>query len=417
MGGNGNRADVDADVVIVGGGPAGLTAARELAGDRRVLVLDREPTAGGIPRHSDHLGYGVRDLRRVTSGPTYARMLVDAAQSAGAVVRTESTVTGWAGARALEVTSPQGRISVSGAAVVLATGARERPRTARLVPGDRPAGVLTTGQLQNLVHLQHRSPGTRAVVVGAELVSWSAVLTLRESGCATVLMTSEDAHGESYAVFRLPARTALRVPVARLTRVVRVIGRDRVEGVEIENLRTGARRVVRCDVVVFTGDWIPDHELVRLGGLDLDPATLGPRVDAALRTSLPGVFAAGNLCHAADTADVAALDGRHVAEGVRRWLDGGAGPSPGAAIVADAPFRWVAPSLLTADGGAPARGRLLLWPDEYRALPRVVARQDGRVVGRRTLPWPLAPGRVFRVPWSVLADADPRGSDVHVGLA
>jgi hypothetical protein len=85
--------------------------------------------------------------------------------------------------------------------------------------------------------------------------------------------------------------------------------------------------------------------------------------------------------------------------------------------VADAPFRWVAPSLLTADGGAPARGRLLLWPDEYRALPRVVARQDGRVVGRRTLPWPLAPGRVFRVPWSVLADADPRGSDVHVGLA
>ena len=414
---NGSQADVSADVVIVGGGPAGLTAARELARDRRVLVLDREATAGGIPRHSDHLGYGVRDLRRVTSGPAYARMLVDAAQSAGAVVRTEATVTGWAGERALEVTSPEGRLTVRGTAIVLATGARERPRTARLVPGDRPAGVLTTGQLQNFVHLQHRSPGTRAVVVGAELVSWSAVLTLRESGCATVLMTSEDAHGESYAVFRVPARAALRVPVARRTRVVRVIGHERVEGVEIENLRTGARRTVACDTVVFTGDWIPDHELVRLGGLDLDTATLGPRVDAALRTSLPGVFAAGNLCHAADTADVAALDGRHVADGVRRWLDAGAGPQPGARIVADAPFRWVAPSLLTADGGAPARGRLLLWPDEYRAVPRVVARQDGRVVGRRTLPWPLAPGRVFRVPWSVVADADPAGGDVHIDLA
>ena len=405
------------DVLVVGAGPAGLTAARELARDRPVVVLDREASAGGIPRHSDHLGYGVRDLRRVTSGPTYARMLVDAALSAGAQVRTEATATGWAGERTLEVTSPEGRITVRGKAILLSTGARERPRPARLVPGDRPPGVLTTGQLQNLVHLHHRSPGTRAVVVGGELVSWSAVLTLRESGCETVLMTSEDAHGESYAVFRVPARAALRVPVARRTRVVRVIGHERVEGVEIENLRTGARRTVACDTVVFTGDWIPDHELVRLGGLDLDTATLGPRVDAALRTSLPGVFAAGNLCHAADTADVAALDGRHVADGVRRWLDAGTGPQTGARIVADAPFRWVAPSLLTADGGVPARGRLLLWPDEYRAVPRVVARQDGRVVGRRTLPWPLAPGRVFRVPWSVVADADPAGGDVHIDLA
>ena len=410
-------ADVTADVVIVGAGPAGLTAARALAVDRQVLVLDREQAGGGIPRHSDHLGYGLRDLRRVTSGPAYARMLVDAAQEAGAEVRTEATVTGWAGEHLLEVTSPRGRILVQGKAVLLATGARERPRTARLVPGDRPAGVLTTGALQNVVHLQHRVPGRRAVVVGAELVSWSAVLTLRESGCDTVLMTSEDPHGESYAAFRVPARTALRVPMARRTRVVRVIGHDRVEGVEIENLRTGARRVVACDTVVFTGGWIPDHELARLRGLDLDPGTRGPRVDTSLRTSAPGIFAAGNVLHAADTADVAALDGRHVADPVRRWLDSGAGPQSGVRIVADPPFRWVAPSLLTADAVAPPRRRLLLWPDEYRAVPRVVARQDGRVVGRRTLPWPLAPGRVFRVPWSVVEHADPGGSDVHVGLA
>jgi flavin-dependent dehydrogenase len=164
--------DVEADVVVVGGGPAGLSAARELARDRSVLVLDREQTAGGVPRHSDHLGYGMRDLRRVTSGPAYARRLVDAAQSAGARVRTEATVTGWAAERTLDVTSPEGRITVRGKAILLATGARERSRAARLVPGDRPPGVLTTGQLQQLVHLQHRSPGVRAVVVGGELVSW-----------------------------------------------------------------------------------------------------------------------------------------------------------------------------------------------------------------------------------------------------
>ena len=405
-----------ADVVVVGGGPAGLTAARELARGRRVLVLDRESEAGGIPRHSDHLGYGVRDLRRLTSGPAYARRLVAAALDAGADVRTEATVTGWAGERLLEVTSPQGRFAVRGGAVVLATGARERPRSARLVPGDRPSGVLTTGQLQNLVHLQHRSPGRRAVVVGAELVSWSAVLTLRGAGTETVLMTTEHERGESYVVLRAPARLALRVPVATRTRVVRVIGHEAVEGVEVRDLRTGRVRVVACDTVVFTGDWIPDHELVRLGGLDLDPATRGPRVDAALRTSHAGVFAAGNLVHPVDTADVAALDGRHVADHVRRWLDHGAGPAPGARIVAVEPFRWVAPSLLAPGAPAPARRRLLLWAEEFRVTPRVVARQDGREVGRRSLPWPVAPGRVFRVPWSLLDRADPRGGDVTIGL-
>jgi thioredoxin reductase len=408
--------EVRADVVVVGAGPAGLTAARELARTHRVLVLDREVAAGGIPRHSDHLGYGVRDLHRVTSGPAYARRLVAAARDAGAEIRTEATVTGWAGDRTLEVTSPRGRLIVRGDAMVLATGARERSRHARLVPGDRPGGVLTTGLLQSLVHLQHRSPGTRAVVVGAELVSWSAVLTLRESGCETVLMTTEHDRGESYAAFRGPARVALRVPVATRTRVVRVLGRDTVEAVEVEDTRTGARRTVACDCVVFTGDWVPDHELARLGGVDIDPGTRGPRVDSALATSEAGVFAAGNVLHAVDTADVAALDGRHVAGSVRRWLASPAPARPGVRIVAAEPFRWVAPSLLRPGAPAPPRRRLLLWAEEFRAAPRVVATQDGRDVGRRTLPWPVAPGRVFRVPWSRLAAADPARGDVTIGL-
>ena len=374
--------DVHVDVVVVGGGPAGLTAARELARDRRVVVLDRESDAGGIPRHSDHLGYGMRDLHRVTSGPAYARALVDAALSAGVQLRTESMATGWAGERALEVTSPQGRVVVRADAVVLATGARERPRSARLIPGDRPAGVLTTGQLQNLVHVQHAAVGERAVVVGAELVSWSAVLTLREAGCATVLMTTEHARGESYAAFRAPARVALRVPVATRTRVVRILGRERLEGVEVEDLANGARRVVACDTVVLTGGWIPDHELVRLGGIDLDPATLGPRVDSALRTSSPGVFGAGNLLHPVDTADVAALDGRHVATSVLRWLETREAALPGVRIVGREPFCWVAPSLLSPGAPAPPRGRLLLWSDEHRPAPRVSAYQAGREIGR-----------------------------------
>lgn len=406
------------DVLIVGGGPAGLTAAAELrrVGVGDVLVLDRETDAGGIPRSSDHPGYGIRDLRRFLSGPDYAHRLLDRAQSAGATIRTRAMVTGWTADGAAHVTTPDGRLRVDAAATVLATGARERPRSARLVPGDRPRGVYTTGQLQNLVHLHSGAVGTRAMVVGAELVSWSAVLTLREAGCRTVLMTSQQRSPESYAAFTLAGRLALRVPVATRTRVVGIVGHGRVEAVEVEHIATGGRRTIACDAVVFTGDWIPDNELARSAGLDIDPHTLGPTVDGGLQTSTPGIFAAGNLVHPVDTADVAALDGRHVAGQVQAYLDGARARPDAARIVAAAPLRWVSPNLLRAGAPAPARGRLLLWSSELVPRPTVTVAQDGREIAARRLAWPASPGRVFRVPSTLLERADPRGGDVTVGL-
>ncbi|MFG1611380.1 NAD(P)/FAD-dependent oxidoreductase [Nonomuraea wenchangensis] len=407
-------------VAVIGGGPAGLTAAAALApsvaGD--VLVLERETETGGIPRHSDHPGYGMRDLRRFMSGPEYARRLTRSAREAGALLETEAMVTGWAGPRTLEVTSPRGRRLVEADAVVLATGARERPRPARFIAGDRPDGVYTTGQLQNLVHLHHREVGRRAVIVGAELVSWSAVLTLHEAGCRTVLMTSEYDKPEAYTAFRVPGRLAFGVLVRARTRVVAIHGKGRVTSVDIENLDTGQRHRVPCDTVITTGDWIPDHELARSGGLDLDEGTRGPRVDTSLATSVPGVFAAGNLLHPVDTADVAALDGRHVAAAVLGHLAGEPAPGGGGVpLVAEAPLRWVAPQLVRPGGPPPSRGKLLLWSDAFRTLPRVTATQDGRVLGRTRLPWPAAPGRVFRVPFSLVAGADPAGGPVRLTLA
>lgn len=405
------------DVVIVGGGPAGLTAAAELAGaGLHVIVLEREAAAGGIPRHSHHPGYGLRDIRRFVSGPEYARRLVDRTLAAGAGIRTGAMATGWAGDTALEVTSPEGRQRVEARAVVLATGARERPRHARLIPGDRCDGVYTTGQLQNLVHVKGKPVGRRAVVVGAELVSYSAVLTLKHVGCETAVMTSTYSSPESYGVFNLAGRTPfLGVDVATRTRVARVIGKPTLRAVELEHLDSGERRTVECDTLVLTGDWIPDHELARGAGLVMDTGTLGPLVDSGLRTSRPGVFAAGNLLHPVDTADIAALDGRHVAGRVREYLRGAVESAGGVRLLVDPPLRWVSPGLLRQGDEAPAR-RLLLWTDELVRVPTVVARQDGRTIGRRTLPWPASPGRVFRVPSRLLTRVRPAGGPVTLAL-
>lgn len=414
-------ADEHVAVAIIGGGPAGLTAAAGLAPhiDGEVRVIEREAEAGGIPRHSDHSGYGLRDLRRLISGPAYARRLTAMAQAAGAVLQTSAMVTGWAGDRTLEITSPAGRRRLRADAVVLATGARERPRPARLIPGDRPDGVYTTGQLQNMVHLYHAEIGRHAVIIGAELVSWSAVLTLREAGCGTVLMTSQYPAAESYAAVRAAGRLALGVPVATRTRVTRINGKSRVESVEIQNLDSGARRTVRCDTVITTGDWIGDNELARSAGLDIDPGTRGPRVDSALRTSAPGVFAVGNLLHPVDTADVAALDGRHVAAQVRQWLRTGQTPAPGVTLIADPPLRWITPQILRPGDPPPARHRFLLWSDAFIRAPRIQAVHDGRVLTSRHVPWPAAPGRVFRIPsWMLTkAGALPEEGTIRITLA
>lgn len=412
----------DVAVAVIGGGPSGLTAAAALAPhiDGEVLVLERETQTGGIPRHSAHLGYGMRDLHRFISGPTYAKRLTAMAADAGAVLETEAMVTGWSGDRTMQVTSPRGVRTVSADAVILATGARERPRPARLIPGDRPDGVYTTGQLQNLVHLQHANVGTRAVIVGAELVSWSAVLTLRESGCATAAMVSSYPRAEAYAAFRSAGRVLLDGPVLTGSRLVSVNGKHRVRSVTVEKVGDGERHDIDCDTVIFSGDWIPDHELARSAGLQMDSATRGPVVDTALRTSRPGVFAVGNLLHPVDTADAAALDGRHVATAVKAWLRTGGEPVTTQAhtrISVERPFRWVAPQLISIGGGAPARGDLLLWTDEYRRLPKLRAVQDGRELATTRTPWPAAPGRIYRAPWSLVADADPKGGGVTLSLA
>ncbi len=422
---------MNADVLIVGACPAGLAAAIELrrlaAG--QVLVVDREQQPGGVPRHSAHTGYGLRDLRRVLSGPAYARHYADAAVRAGAEIRSLATVTGWSGARLATLTSADGIEDVSARAVLLATGCRERPRPARLVPGDRPPGVMTTGELQQRVYLnRERLPG-RAVVVGAEHVSFSAMVTLAHAGADVVALVTELPRQQSYAAFALAAAARWRVPVWTSTAVRQVQGRGRLSAVELEDVRTGAVKQVECDTLVFTGDWIPDHELARAAGTAIDPGTRGPAVDTGLETSVPCVFAAGNLVHAAETADVAALGGRHaarhIAAALRRDAAQRSGDQPPASrqaahrvpVTVAPPLAWISPNAIRipAPGAAaipPPRGRFLLRSQEFRRRAVLEVRQGDRILARARAR--LIPGRPVALDSGWLARADPGAGPVRV---
>jgi pyruvate/2-oxoglutarate dehydrogenase complex dihydrolipoamide dehydrogenase (E3) component len=305
--------------------------------------------------------------------------------------------------------------------VLLATGCRERPRTARLVPGDRPPGVMTTGELQRRVYLAgQRLPG-RALVVGAEHVSFSAMVTLAHAGAQVVALVTDRPRHTSYAGFGLAASWRWHVPVWTSTVVRRVAGRGRLEGVELADARTGAARFVPCGLVVFTGDWIPDHELARAAGLAMDPGTRGPAVDTALATSVPGVFAAGNLVHAAETADIAALGGRHAARGIVASLRRGGGPgsAPGPVrlpVTVEPPLLWIAPNVLRAGGPAPSRGRFVLRSDIFARRARLEVWQDGRRLATG-VSFGMQPDRPVRLGASWTGRADPGGGPVTVRLA
>jgi hypothetical protein len=254
-----------------------------------------------------------------------------------------------------------------------------------------------------------------ALVVGAEHVSFSAVLTLAHAGAKVAALVTEQPRHQSYAAFALGAAVRWRTPVWAATAVRRVAGRDRLAGVELADLRTGETRFVACATLVFTGDWIPDHELARLAGAPIDPGTRGPAVDTALETCLPGVFAAGNLVHAAETADVAALGGRHAARSIAAFLAARERLlTPRVQVAAAAPLRWVSPNAVRIPGAPPPRGRFLLRSDVFARQARLAARQDGRTLG--TARARLVPGRPVHLGAGWMTRVEPAGGPVTIEL-
>jgi NADPH-dependent 2,4-dienoyl-CoA reductase/sulfur reductase-like enzyme len=406
-------------VLIVGAGPAGLAAALELRrlGVRDVRVIDREPEAGGMPRLCHHTGFGIRDLHQIYGGPAYARRYAQLVEAANISIDTSTTATGWAGPLALSLTSPRGLAHIEARAILLATGCRERPRAARLVPGSRPQGVFTTGSLQQFVHGYGQPVGRRAVIVGAELVSLSALLTLAESGCAVAMMLTELPRHQIYFPY-LPfkwyaADLLTHTPIATRAHISRIRGSKRVEAVEVTHLDSGRTEAIACDTVVFTGDWIPEHELACHGGALLDPATRGPLVDTHLRTSARGVFAAGNLLRGAETADVAALEGRRAARHIRDFLERDRWPEARLPIQGEPPVIWVSPGSIVS-GDEPAGG-FLFRVGEFCRNVCVRIYQGERVLYQRRFRQ-LRPNQSIRLESDWVASVNPIGQELRVAI-
>jgi thioredoxin reductase len=335
------------DVLIIGGGVAGLSCAVELArlGFDRVEILEREAEAGGIPRHCGHWGFGLREFGRIMRGPDYSKRLAEG--TLGHWLRTRTSVLPAGGT--IEARDASGVRRLTAGAVVLAMGARESPRSARLISGTRPLGVMNTGTLQQLVYLHGQRPFQSPVIAGSELVSFSALLTLRHAGIRARAMIEENRRITARRPGDFIARLAFGVPVMLGTKLRRIIGTRCVEAVEIERGQETER--LQCDGVILTGRFRPESALLAGSHLVADPRTLGPAIDQHYRCSDPTYFAAGNVLRGIETAGQCWREGRALARTLANQFDGKLAPPNRIPVDCEGAIAYVYPQFLDRHGG------------------------------------------------------------------
>jgi len=300
------------DVIVIGAGPAGLAAAIEAkkTGAQDVLVIERAQELGGILQQCIHNGFGLQTFKKDLTGPTYAQRFIDELAELHVDTLLDAMALNVTSERHVYVTSQSsGFVELDTRALVLAMGCRERTRAQIALPGTRPAGVYTAGTAQRFVNIEGFMPGKRFVILGSGDIGMIMARRLTFEGAKVERVLEIMPFLTGLTRNYVQCLLDYDIPLQLHHTVKRIIGNDRVEAIEsvqIDEHRQpmlGTEETIPCDTLLLSVGLIPENELSRKAGVALDPVTGGPFVDEEMQTSVPGIFAAGNVVHVYDLVD------------------------------------------------------------------------------------------------------------------
>ena len=320
------------DIVVIGGGPAGLSAAIAAydAGCRSILILERDVQLGGILNQCIHNGFGLHTFGEELTGPEYAARFARQVLDRGIAYKLNTMVLSIGGDKKITaVNRTDGLIEIEATAVILAMGCRERSRGALNIPGFRPAGNYSAGTAQRLVNIEGFLPGRRVVILGSGDIGLIMARRMTLEGAKVLVVAELMPYSGGLKRNIVQCLNDFGIPLKLSHTVVDIQGRERVTGVTIAEVGPDRKPIpgteihYDCDTLLLSCGLLPENELSRGMGVTISPVTNGPLVDESLQTSIPGVFAAGNVLHVHDLVDFVSEEAAAAGRAAVRYLANG----------------------------------------------------------------------------------------------